>query len=37
MSRPRNQFHWPENATERAIRIVILRWHIAGCLQLLEV
>lgn len=27
---------WPRNATERAIRLVILRWHIAGCLKQLR-
>jgi len=24
------------NATQRAISIVIARWHVAGCLQLLR-
>lgn len=34
--RETSRIRWPRNATERAIRLVILRWHIAGCLRQLR-
>lgn len=34
--RETSRIRWPRNATERAIRLVILRWHVAGCLRQLR-
>lgn len=35
---PRPAAHTPgkENVTEKAIRLAIANWHVAGCLQLLR-
>lgn len=34
--RETGRIRWPRNATERAIKLVLLRWHIAGVMKQLR-